>query len=55
MVKKGLLLKGVEFTNEIFINSILSGPPTHVVNVLSTSLNTLSISTFPSLIGMISA
>jgi flagellar hook-basal body complex protein FliE len=41
MVKKGLLLKGVEFTNEIFINSILSGPPTHVVNVLSTSLNTL--------------
>ena len=24
MVKKGLLLKGVEFTNEIFINSILS-------------------------------
>ena len=42
MVKKGLLLKGVEFTNEIFINSILSGPPTHVVNLLSTSLNTLA-------------
>ena len=42
MIKKGLLLKGVEFTNEIFINSILSGPPTHVVNLLSTSLNTLA-------------
>ena len=42
MVKKGLLLRGVEFTNEIFINSILSGPPTHVVNLLSTSLNTLT-------------
>ena len=42
MIKKGLLLKGVEFTNEIFINSILSGPPTHIVNLLSTSLNTLS-------------
>ena len=42
MVKKGLLLKGVEFTNEIFINSILSGPPTHIVNLLSTSLNTLA-------------
>ena len=42
MIKKGLLLKGVEFTNEIFINSILSGPPTHIVNLLSTSLNTLA-------------
>ena len=42
MIKKGLLLKGVEFTNEIFINSILSGPPTHIVNLLSTSFNTLS-------------
>lgn len=42
MIKKGLVEKGVELTNEIFINSILSGPPTHIVNLLSTSLNTLS-------------
>lgn len=41
MIKKGFIEKGVEFTNEIYINSILSGPPTHVVNILSTGLNTL--------------
>ncbi len=37
---KNFLLKGVEFTNEIYINSILSGPPTHAVNMISTALNT---------------
>ena len=42
MVKKGAFIKTLEFTNEIFINSILSGAPTHVVNLLSTSLNTLT-------------
>ena len=42
MVRKSSFLKGVEFTNEIYINSILSGPPTHIVNLLSTSLNTLA-------------
>ena len=41
MIKKGFIERGVEFTNEIYINSILSGPPTHVVNILSTGLNTL--------------
>ena len=41
MIKKGFIERGVEITNEIYINSILSGPPTHVVNILSTGLNTL--------------
>ena len=39
---KNLFLKGVEFTNEIYINSILSGPPTHIVNMVSTGFNTLA-------------
>ena len=41
LVRKGLVLRGAELTNEIFINSILSGPETHIVNILSTGLNTL--------------
>jgi len=39
---KNLLLKGVELTNEIYINSILSGPPTHAVNIISTAFHTVS-------------
>ncbi len=35
-------MRGVKIQNEIFINSILSGPETHAVNIMSTALNTLA-------------
>ena len=41
MNSKSPLMKGLDISNEIFINSILSGPETHAVNVLSTALNTI--------------
>ena len=42
MAKEAWPLKGVRISNEIFINSILSGPETHAVNILSTALNTVA-------------
>lgn len=42
MANESFLMKGLKGQNEIFINSILSGPETHAVNILSTSLNTLA-------------
>ncbi len=42
MAQEGPLVKGMRINNEIFINSILSGPETHAVNILSTALNTLA-------------
>ena len=42
MANESFLMRGLKGQNEIFINSILSGPETHAVNILSTSLNTLA-------------
>ena len=42
MANESKLIRGMKINNEIFINSILSGPETHAVNILSTSLNTLA-------------
>ena len=42
MASESKLMRGIKVQNEIFINSILSGPETHAVNILSTSLNTLA-------------
>ncbi len=42
MANESRLMRGMKIQNEIFINSILSGPETHAVNILSTSLNTLA-------------
>ena len=42
MVSESKIMRGLKVNNEIFINSILSGPETHAVNILSTSLNTLA-------------
>ena len=42
MANESKLMRGLKVQNEIFINSILSGPETHAVNILSTSLNTLA-------------
>ena len=42
MANESKLMRGLKVQNEIFINSILSGPETHVVNILSTGLNTLA-------------
>lgn len=42
LVKNGFKQGFFQITNEIFINSILSSPVTHQVNMLSTGLNTLS-------------
>ena len=42
MANESPLMRGLKVQNEIFINSILSGPETHAVNVLSTALNTLA-------------
>ena len=41
MAYENPLMKGLKINNEIFINSILSGPETHAVNIMSTALNTL--------------
>lgn len=37
----GVFKRGMDSFHEFYINSILSGPPTHVVNVVSNTLNTL--------------
>ncbi len=42
MANESLIMRGFKINNEIFINSILSGPETHAVNILSTALNTLA-------------
>ena len=42
MANESFSMKVLKGQNEIFINSILSGPETHAVNILSTSLNTLA-------------
>ncbi len=42
MASESKFMRGVKIQNEIFINSILSGPETHAVNILSTGLNTLA-------------
>ncbi len=42
MANESKIMRGLKVQNEIFINSILSGPETHAVNILSTSLNTLA-------------
>jgi len=42
MANESKIIRGLKVQNEIFINSILSGPETHAVNILSTSLNTLA-------------
>jgi len=42
MASENKLMRGVKIQNEIFINSILSGPETHAVNIMSTALNTLA-------------
>jgi len=42
MANESKLMRGLKVQNEIFINSILSGPETHAVNILSTGLNTLA-------------
>ena len=42
MASESKIMRGLKVNNEIFINSILSGPETHAVNILSTSLNTLA-------------
>ena len=42
MAQEGPIIKGLRVSNEIFINSILSGPETHAVNILSTALNTIA-------------
>jgi hypothetical protein len=42
MAQEGPIIKGLRVSNEIFINSILSGPETHAVNILSTALNTVA-------------
>ncbi len=42
MASESKIMRGIKVQNEIFINSILSGPETHAVNILSTSLNTLA-------------
>jgi len=42
MASESKIMRGMKINNEIFINSILSGPETHAVNILSTSLNTLA-------------
>ena len=42
MASESKFMKGVKIQNEIFINSILSGPETHAVNIMSTALNTLA-------------
>ena len=42
MASESRIMRGLKVQNEIFINSILSGPETHAVNILSTSLNTLA-------------
>lgn len=41
MARRDFPRKALEINNELFINAILSGPQTHVVNVVSTALNTL--------------
>ena len=42
MANESKFMRGVKIQNEIFINSILSGPETHAVNIMSTALNTLA-------------
>ena len=42
MASENKFMRGVKIQNEIFINSILSGPETHAVNIMSTALNTLA-------------
>ena len=42
MASESKFMRGVKIQNEIFINSILSGPETHAVNIMSTALNTLA-------------
>ena len=42
MASESKIMRGLKIQNEIFINSILSGPETHAVNILSTGLNTLA-------------
>ena len=42
MASESRFMRGVKIQNEIFINSILSGPETHAVNIMSTALNTLA-------------
>jgi len=42
MAQEGPIIKGLRVSNELFINSILSGPETHAVNILSTALNTIA-------------
>jgi hypothetical protein len=42
MASESKIMRGLKVQNEIFINSILSGPETHAVNILSTGLNTLA-------------
>ncbi len=42
MTNENPIMRGFKINNEIFINSILSGPETHAVNIMSTALNTLA-------------
>ena len=42
MASENKFMRAVKIQNEIFINSILSGPETHAVNIMSTALNTLA-------------
>ena len=42
MAQEAWPIKSLRISNEIFINSILSGPETHAVNILSTALNTVA-------------
>ena len=42
MAYENPIMRGLKINNEIFINSILSGPETHAVNIMSTALNTLA-------------
>lgn len=42
LIKEGGGTRFLKITNEIFVNSILSSPITHQVNMLSTALNTLA-------------
>lgn len=40
---RSLFNRGMRVANEVFINSILSGPKTHVINILSNALNTVAL------------
>jgi len=41
VVRKGWLGKLIDVHNEVWMNSVLSGPKTHAINVLSTAANTV--------------